>query len=361
MSAGLDAIATLQETMLASPGAILPTASGTKPALSTPPPGVTALDVSGIRGIVEYDPAELTFTALAGTPLSEVVEALAEHGQYLPFDPPWVDAGATLGGTVAAGLSGPGSHRHGGVRDFILGVRLLDGDGRLVGGGGKVVKNAAGFDVSKLVVGSLGRLGVLVRMSFKVFPAPEAWATQRVTTNGLADALELTARLGGSTFELEALDLVPPGELWLRLGGPASTLAPRLDRLAAFVDRPAERIDGDEEARCWRAARELDWVPADAALAKVAAMPRRLADLDRALHAAGAERRYSRAGNLAWVAWPAQRPLSELHAALDGLGLAGTLLRGGTGAAPLLGAKRGGAFAHRVRTALDPHDRFPVI
>ena len=123
-------------------------AAAPKPALSTPPEGVVPLVVSGLRGIVEYDPEELTITALAGTPVRVVQEALAAHGQHLPFDPPLARAGATLGGVVAAGTSGSGGHRHGGVRDFIIGARFVDGTGALVGAGGRVVKNAAGFDLA---------------------------------------------------------------------------------------------------------------------------------------------------------------------------------------------------------------------
>src|SRR5436190_11409249 len=114
-----------------------------------------------LSGMMEYDPAEFTFTALAGTPLAVVQKELAGNGQYLPFDPPLAAQGATLGGTVAAGLSGPGRLRYGGVRDFIVGVQWVDGSGTVIRGGGKVVKNAAGFDFPKLFTGSLGRLGIL--------------------------------------------------------------------------------------------------------------------------------------------------------------------------------------------------------
>ncbi len=135
---------------------------GTKPGLAAAVDGVTVLDMRGLSGIVEYEPDEFVFTALAGTPVAEVAALLAEHGQYLPFDPPFVDAGATLGGATAAGLSGPRRYRYGGVRDFVIGVRFVDGRGDVVRGGGKVVKNAAGFDLPKLMAGSLGRLGALV-------------------------------------------------------------------------------------------------------------------------------------------------------------------------------------------------------
>ena len=109
--------------------------------------------MTGLNGVLEYEPSEFTFTALAGTPVRDIAAILAERGQYLPFDPMLVGAGSTLGGTVASGLSGPGRFRFGGLRDFILGVRFVDGGGRLLRLGGKVVKNSAGFDVPKFFVG----------------------------------------------------------------------------------------------------------------------------------------------------------------------------------------------------------------
>src|SRR6185369_15555126 len=126
------------------------------------------------------EPSEFTFTARAGTPVRDVVAALAERGQYLPFDAPWLAAGSTLGGLVAGGVAGPGRFRFGGIRDFILGIRFVDGAGRLLRLGGKVVKNAAGFDLPKFFVGSLGRFGVLVEITFKVFPRPISKLTLRL-------------------------------------------------------------------------------------------------------------------------------------------------------------------------------------
>ena len=161
---------------------ILPIGAGTKPALAAAPPGCLALSLGAITGMVDYDPSEYTFTARAGTPLKEIEAALARHGQYLPFDPPFSDAGATLGGAIASGFSGPGRQRYGGVRDFVLGVRFVTGAGEIARGGGKVVKNAAGFDLPKLLVGSLGRLGAIVEATCKVFPRPRATATLLVAT-----------------------------------------------------------------------------------------------------------------------------------------------------------------------------------
>ena len=137
---------TLDEVQAAVAGSahVVVRGAGTKRGLCAPAGEATVLDVSGLSGVLEYEPGEFTFTALAGTPVAAVNRLLAEHGQYLPFDPLLAEAGATLGGTVAAGLSGSGRYRFGGVRDFILGVRFVDGAGALVRGGGKVVKNAAG-------------------------------------------------------------------------------------------------------------------------------------------------------------------------------------------------------------------------
>ena len=137
---------------------VLAIGARTKPRLSQVPDEVTLLSTRALRGIVEYEPEEFTFTALAGTSVREIGQALAEKGQYLPFDPMLVEAGATLGGTVAAGLSGPGRFRYGGVRDFILGVRFVDGQGRLLRMGGKVVKNCAGFDLPKFFVAASGAM-----------------------------------------------------------------------------------------------------------------------------------------------------------------------------------------------------------
>ena len=111
------------------------------------PQDADTIDMSALSGIREYNPSEYTFTALAGTKLTEINQMLTDNGQFLPFDPPLATPGATLGGTVGANLSGPMRYYYGGVRDFILGVQFLNNQGQLVRSGGKVVKNAAGFDI----------------------------------------------------------------------------------------------------------------------------------------------------------------------------------------------------------------------
>jgi glycolate oxidase len=336
-----DAVRALQDAVREHPR-VLPRGGGSKPALSTPGEGVTPLVLSGLRGIVEYDPEELTITALAGTPVRVVQELLAEHGQHLPFDPPLARAGATLGGTVAAGLAGPGRHRHGGVRDFIIGARFVDGTGAVVGGGGRVVKNAAGFDLPRLMVGSLGRLGVLVEVVFKVFPAPPAYGTLVAEAPDLAGALEAMRRTAG--LDVEALDLEPPGRLLIRLGGPA--LEARLERLRRAIGLPAAKALGAPEAALWQE------VPASV---RIATSPRGVARLDPGLE--GVPRRYSAGATAGWIAWPDDRPLDELDVLLRDAGAGGLRLSGPPGPV-LLGATTGGAFAERVRRGLDPDGRF---
>jgi glycolate oxidase FAD binding subunit len=337
---------------------------GSKPALSTAADGVTQLDLAALRGVLEYEPEEFVFTALAATPVAEIEAMLATHGQYLPFDPLLVDRGATLGGVVAANTAGSGRFRYGGVRDFVIGVRFVDGRGDLIRGGGKVVKNAAGFDLPKLMVGSLGRLGVLVELSFKVFPRPAAYASLVVHFPHLHPAVEALYRLNTSAFDLEALDLEPGAEgtvaLRLRIGGPAEVLSERLDRLQNVLAPgaiPCARLQGEEEAHFWHARRELSWVPAGYCLVKVPVTPGRLPDLEARLATTDVVRLYSVGGNLAWLAWPPTRPRPAIQALLNELGLTGMMLFGPPDE-PLLTPLPGAAFFRRVKQALDPDGRF---
>jgi glycolate oxidase FAD binding subunit len=143
-------------------------------------------DVRGFAGISSYEPTELVISARCGTPLAELETTLAQQGQYLPFEPPRYTRGTpdgraagTVGGMVAAGLAGPARAAVGGVRDYVLGVTMLNGRGEVLSFGGQVMKNVAGYDVSRLLVGSLGILGVILEVSLKVLPVPPAVATLR--------------------------------------------------------------------------------------------------------------------------------------------------------------------------------------
>jgi glycolate oxidase FAD binding subunit len=336
---------------------LLPYGGGSKPALSGALDGIQALDMSALAGVVEYEPDELTFTARAGTRLADVNQMLAERGQYLPFDPPLSERGATLGGTVAASLSGSGRYRYGGVRDFLLGVRFVDSQGQVVRGGGKVVKNAAGFDLPKLMVGSLGMLGILVELSFKVFPKPEAFATLRVGCEDLQAALDTMQRVGTARLDLEALDLEPSRSgyvLWMRMGGLAEALNARLERFKALLDSP-QLLEGAEEERVWRNGRELAWVPGGWSLLKAPITPRRIPALEASLQNKPVLRRYICAGQVAWLAL--EKPPQTLKGLLEEHGLTALALFGPPGT-PRLGEYPGRAFYRRVKAALDPVDRF---
>jgi glycolate oxidase FAD binding subunit len=347
----------LQSIVKANPQ-VLPHGGGTKSALSTPHNGAVSIDLTAIAGLLEYEPSEFVFTALAGTRVADMRAQLAEHGQYLPFDPLLADQGATLGGTIAAGANGPGRYRYGGVRDFLLGVRFVNGAGEIVYAGGKVVKNSAGFDIPKLMVGSLGQLGALVEVSFKVFPKPEAYTTVRLDRATLNDALTVVQRLYTSPLDIDSFDLEPTstGEtiVWLRLAGLRSALPMRIDRIRSTIGG-GEAIDDDEAL--WRAVRELKWLPQDWSLMKVPVTPKRIPALDQALPPT-ALRRYTGGGQAAWIA------LADRAETLDPIliaqGLAGLVLIGDTDR-PRLGVRASESFERRVKDALDPQHRFVEV
>lgn len=174
------------------------------------------LDVAACRGIVAYEPTELYITAKCGTPLREIEATLAEKGQMLAFEPP-IFSGASAGGSVAAGLSGPRRQQVGAVRDFVLGVKLVDGTGQVLNFGGQVMKNVAGYDVSRLIAGSLGTLGVIAEVTLKVLPKPVAEQTL-VFALDRNEALKRLNHWGGQPLPISA-SFWHEGQLWLRLSG----------------------------------------------------------------------------------------------------------------------------------------------
>jgi glycolate dehydrogenase FAD-binding subunit len=336
---------------------LLAVGAGTKPRLSAV--DCVKLTTSRLRGIIEYDPSEFTFTAMAGTPVRDIARALAERGQYLPFDPLWVDAGATLGGTVAAGLNGPGRFRFGGIRDFILGARFVDGAGRLLRMGGKVVKNAAGFDLPKFFVGSLGRFGVLAELTFKVFPSPASTLTLRLAVNGAEAAALMLTEAANTRWEPDALDLPPGGKaLCVRLAGPAQALTEISREILARW--PGETLTKEEAGAVWSELREFKWAHAEGLLLKIVLTPILLTPLSHALASVeGFRMHVSAGGNVAFVSLPDAARFAELDERLRGLGIPGITLRGN---APLwCGIQSRSKIAAAVKVALDPENRFPSL
>lgn len=212
------------------------------------------LDPRAHAGIVAYEPTELVVTARAGTPLAELEAVLAARGQMLAFEPPYFGATATVGGCVAAGLSGPRRAAAGALRDFVLGAKLLSGRAEVLAFGGTVMKNVAGYDVSRLLAGSLGVLGVILEVSLKVVPRPaqetslrfeldEAAALRRVNEWG-ARPLPISATAWQGTGSTGA------GILHLRLSGAPAAVTAACARLGG------ERLDDRSAAALWRGLRE---------------------------------------------------------------------------------------------------------
>ena len=206
------------------------------------------LELSGHTGVVNYDPAELVVTVRAGTRLRHLKDLLLDHGQRLPFEPPAFGDAATIGGVVAAGLSGPARIARGPVRDYVLGARLLTGDGRVLRFGGAVMKNVAGYDVSRLLAGSLGILGVILDVSLKVLPVAVGTRTLRqvVDARGAIDRLAKATQRGVPVTASHW----HAGVLHVRLEGSARAL----DAVAALVG--GDTVDADTAAQFWVDVRE---------------------------------------------------------------------------------------------------------
>jgi glycolate oxidase FAD binding subunit len=321
------------------------------------------LDVSRHRGIVAYEPTELVVTARAGTPLAEIEAALAANNQMLPFEPPHFTEQTTLGGMVAAGLSGPRRPWGGSVRDAVLGVKLLNGRGEVLRLGGQVMKNVAGYDVSRLMVGALGTLGVLLEVSVKVLPRPACertlvfdevgrksrkapsaeWASHLPAEGAINPLFRPTNTNTAPQMPISA-SLQVDNQLYLRLSASSRC-----------VDMAADQLGGrDADPAIWTAARDqtLPFFQADLPLWRISLPP-----AAPALNLPGSE----------LIEWDgAQRwlitDLPALTVRLKAAALGGhaTLFRGHAGAGevfqPLPPAML--ALQQRIKQALDPHAIF---
>jgi glycolate oxidase FAD binding subunit len=326
--------------------------AGTKPALAPVADAFRRIATTRLRGIIEYEPSEFTFTALAGTPVSEISAVLAAQGQYLPFDPVLGEAGSTLGGALAAGVSGPGRFRFGGLRDFVLGVRFVDGEGRLLRLGGKVVKNAAGFDVPKFFVGSAGRFGVFAELTFKVFPLPRARCTLRLEAPDAATRMRLLAELARGRWEIDALESpVAEPVVYARLAGPEAAIKGLAQEI--LRTRPGMVLEANEAEAFWRGAVAFSWTHPQGSLTKVSIVPSQGADFLRSLRSVADARGWlGHGGNVAYVSTPDSGQSTAWPWPAVTLRGARAQWRGDGAITPIMTA---------VKAAFDPHGRFPAL
>ena len=223
------------------------------------PNSFSKLSTKAYSGILDYQPEELVITACAGTPLKEIERVLSEKNQMLAFEPPHFGEGATLGGVIAAGLAGPARISVGNLRDFVLGARIMDGKGQDLSFGGKVMKNVAGYDVSRLMPGSLGTLALILEASVKVLPKPAASTSIRCQMTQAA-ALQSLNESAGQPLPLSASCWIGKnradsfGELTIRLAGAEAAVYAAKISLCSSLN--AKELDAKEAEAFWSNLRE---------------------------------------------------------------------------------------------------------
>jgi glycolate oxidase FAD binding subunit len=343
--------AVLREQVLdaaARGGTLRPHGNGSKDFLAQALAG-TPLDMRGVQGVIAYEPSELYITAHAGTRIADIEALLASHQQMLAFEPPHFGASATLGGVLASGLSGPRRVAAGSLRDFVLGVSLMDGQGRVLRFGGQVMKNVAGFDVSRLIAGSFGTLGLVLDVTLKVLPVPQAEQT-RVLELDETEALVRLREWGAQPLPLSA-SAWHDGRLCVRLSGAQVAI----DAAARLIG--GEAADGCAAAGYWQSLREhlQGFFAGDAPLWRVAlppVAPRLPIDGDVLLEWHGMQR---------WLRSDADA--DALRHVVSALGGHATLFRGGRALDRELGvfeplAPEVMAVHRRLKQAFDPSGVF---
>jgi glycolate oxidase len=315
----------------------------------------TPLSLASTRGIASYEPVEFVLTAGAGTPLAEIETTLAEHGQKLPFDPPFSAKGATLGGAIASGLSGPAAFGAGRVRDAILGVTFIDGRGEIMRVGAAVVKNVAGFDLPKMFVGSHGSLGIMTEITLKVCPAAASQQTFAIDFQPPELAAKLTALAGLPTCPAAIEASLAQRKIWVSFAAPESALPALAASLAPFEPTPVEPTAA---ASLWAGLKQFDWVPADSTLLKI---PTGLDHLDRLLAALAKldqPAQLSLGGDVAYVGTSGQ----TVELVRAGLVAAGFAVQTVLGIGPRLVRPAGIAQIERdLKTCFDPAGRLPPL
>jgi glycolate oxidase FAD binding subunit len=345
----LDALAERVRAAAAKKAPLCIRAGGTKDFYGNTPRG-EVFDPRGYTGIVDYEPTELVVTARSGTPLAELETLLETRGQMLAFEPPHFGAGATVGGCVAAGLAGPRrasfGATYGGVRDFLLGAKLVDGRGHLLSFGGTVMKNVAGYDVARALAGSLGILGIIVEASIKVLPKPVNEATRLLRLDEGA-GLACVNEWSGQPLPVSATAWCG-GELHVRLSGAEAAVRAAQARIGG------DAVEPERAAAFWRGVREHahPHFAANAPLWRVS-----VPSTAEPLRLDGAEL-IEWSGALRWLRSSA--PATQIRARAAALGGHATLFRGGDRGVGAFTPLPGPLFAihKRLKAEFDPSGIF---
>jgi glycolate oxidase FAD binding subunit len=310
--------------------------------------------------VIDYNPADFTITAYAGTTIVDLQTVLDEHRQFLPFDPAFVARGATLGGTIASGVNGPCRMLWGGMRDFVLAVEFVDGNGELITSGARVVKNTAGFDLPKFFVGSAGRFGILTSITMKVFPKPRGYATLQLLCKDWRDAMANRTQIMHSPLEIVGVELLSDSSLLVRFAGEPEACVAMAKRAASLADNTNGRIlEGDQEVMLWDELRDLTTAPAHH-LIRLATRPGSIARIERKIQEwEVGYRRVGHAGNSVWLEWPSQRSLGPLaeYCKEKSHPIAGTIILG-PAVSPWVGSTGERVYWDLIQKALDPNHSF---
>jgi glycolate oxidase FAD binding subunit len=288
---------------------------GSKRGILRPVQAARSLSTRGLTGVTLYRPAELIISARAGTPLAEIEATLAEKGQHLIAESPYLNgvfgtsAPPSIGGVVAANLSGPRRITWGATRDHVMGLRFINGAGEAIRSGGRVLKNVTGLDLCKLLSGSYGTLGVITEVTLKVLPAPEASATLLIETPDLASAVAALSAGLGSPYGVSAAAALPVKDhviAAVRLEDFAASVAYRMEKLRGVLGSfGTQRVMEDAESRIfWRGVREVEplQVMPDEAIWRVSVRPSAGPQIAAAASAIGGRVMLDWGGGLVWIA-----------------------------------------------------------
>ena len=314
---------------------IRPVGGGTKPWLAAN--DEEPLETGGLDRILEHNVGDFTAVIEAGVPFEDAQRTFAEHGQRLSWDPP-DPGGATIGGIVATGDSGPLRHRYGGVRDLIVGITIVLSDGTVAKAGGKVIKNVAGYDLAKLFAGSMGTLGLIATVSVRLHPLPDTTATVQFTSDNPDQLLAEAVKLAKRPLEADCFDVVwqnGQGRLLMQFSG------------AAALDQASRA--GDVADIDWEDVRSLQRGPV---VVKVSGRPTDLPDVIRAADAAGATVVSRAALGLSWLAFEDPEQVAPLRKALAPRNC--TVLDGADKAQQWPGDVPGQVVMERLKARFDP-------